>query len=74
MRFTVRFLDDPNVTETVQWQIKRPGHAWKNISGATGNTYIKTNVSRAWDNFKFRAVVTNSAGFVKSVAAKLDVI
>jgi hypothetical protein len=58
---------------TVQWQQSANGSSWSNISGATDTTCSFT-ATKGKDGYRYRAVFTNSAGSVKSQAAKLEVL
>ncbi len=59
-------------TPTVQWQASFNGTTWVNISGATSTTYTLT-VAATQNGYYFRAVFTNSSGFVATTAARLTV-
>jgi hypothetical protein len=56
----------------VQWQRSSNGTTWTNIPGAKRNTYTFV-ATKSRNNFRYRAVFTNSAGTARSRAAKLTV-
>lgn len=59
---------------TYQWQIDRnDGNGWVNIAGATATGYTTSTVDISCNGFKYRCVVSNSAGTVTSNAALLTV-
>jgi len=57
---------------TIQWQESDDGTSWRSIPGATTNM-IKIKAVAYKDGWRYRAVFKNSAGTVKSRAAKLDI-
>jgi hypothetical protein len=60
-------------TPTVQWQRStNGGSTWSNIGGATGTSYSFTT-ALSDSGYQYRAVFTNSAGFVNTNAATLTV-
>ncbi len=59
---------------TYQWQIDRnDGNGWVNIAGATATGYTTSTVDISCNGFKYRCVVSNSAGTVTSNTALLTV-
>lgn len=56
-----------------QWQIDR-GSGWDDISGAIDRTYTTAGVTLANDGYRYRVLVTSSAGRVTSDAAALTVV
>ena len=70
--FTVAATGTPE--PTYQWQIDRgDGNGWVNISGATQASYTTSAVSLDNSGYKYRCVITNSAGSVTSGEALLTV-
>ena len=59
---------------TYQWQIDRnDGKGWVNIDGATATSYTTSTVNISCNGFKYKCVVSNSAGNVESNSATLTV-
>ena len=59
---------------TYQWQIDRnDGKGWVNIDGATATSYTTSTVNISSNGFKYKCVVSNSAGNVESNSATLTV-
>lgn len=59
---------------TYQWQIDRnDGNGWVNIAGANEASYTTSTVNKSYSGFKYRCVVSNSAGTVTSNTAVLTV-
>jgi len=59
---------------TYQWQRKKSGGSWKNISGATAPDYTIDKVKRDMSDSRYRVIVTDGAGNrVASKAAPLAV-
>ena len=59
---------------TYQWQIDRnDGKGWVNIDGATATSYTTSTVNIGCNGFKYKCVVSNSAGNVESNSATLTV-
>ena len=59
---------------TYQWQIDRnDGKGWVNIDGATATNYTTSTVNISCNGFKYKCVVSNSAGNVESNSATLTV-
>ena len=59
---------------TYQWQIDRnDGNGWVNIDGATAASYTTSTVDISCNGFKYKCVVSNSAGNVESNSATLTV-
>jgi hypothetical protein len=56
----------------VQWQRSANGSTWSAISRATKTTYTFV-ATKSKNNYRYRAVFTNSAGMARSRAAKLSV-
>lgn len=57
-----------------QWQVDvNDGAGWTDMTGATGASYSIEGVTADQDGWKFRCVVTNSAGSAESNAATLTV-
>ena len=57
----------------VQWEFKRPGNsAWLTVAGATRTT-LTVNSRAQLDGFRYRAVVRNKAGAVRSKTVTLTV-
>lgn len=57
-----------------QWKIDRnDGNGWVDINGATQHTYITQAVDKDCNGFRYKCVVSNSAGSVESNAAVLCV-
>ena len=57
-----------------QWQVdKNDGAGWNNISGAVSASYTVQNVTPEQDGWKYRCVITNTAGTAESNAAVLTV-
>ena len=57
---------------TVQWQMSTNGTTWSNITGATSGT-LSFATTTADNNKQYRAVWTNIAGTINSIAATLTV-
>ena len=62
-----------NPSPTVQWEISEAGGAFKEVPGATADTYtiLATNISESGD--RYEAVFTNSQGKATSAIATLTV-
>ena len=59
---------------TYQWKINRnDGNGWINIAGATATSYTTSTVNISCNGFKYKCVVSNSAGNVESNSATLTV-
>ena len=59
---------------TYQWKINRnDGNGWVNIAGATATSYTTSTVNISCNGFKYKCVVSNSAGNVESNSATLTV-
>ena len=59
---------------TYQWQIDRnDGNGWVNIAGANEASYTTSTVNISCSGFKYKCVVSNSAGTVTSNTAVLTV-
>jgi N-acetylneuraminic acid mutarotase len=58
---------------TVQWQRSTNGTTYTNISGATGLAYTMSAVTPSQNGYRYRAVVTNSAGSATTTSATLTV-
>ncbi|SHN46384.1 beta strand repeat-containing protein [Cryptosporangium aurantiacum] len=75
--FTVDAEGDP--APTVQWQYRTPAGNWSDlsdgpgVSGATTETLSLSDLTSGSDGYRYRAVVTNSAGSVPSDSATLTV-
>lgn len=72
---TATFTVNATGTElTYQWQIKRnDGNGFMNIDGATSASYTTGVTGQDCDRFKYRCVVSNSAGSVTTEEAMLTV-
>jgi hypothetical protein len=70
--FAASSTSDP--AATVQWQSSTDsGASWANISGATAASYATGSVATAQSGTRYRAVFTNAAASVPSLAATLTV-
>ena len=59
---------------TYQWKINRnDGNGWVNIAGATATSYTTSTVNISCNGFKYKCVVSNSAGNIESNSATLTV-
>ena len=72
---TATFTIAVNGTDlTYQWQIDRnDGNGWVNIDGATAASYTTSTVDISCNGFKYKCVVSNSAGTDTSNTAVLTV-
>ncbi len=71
--FTVTASGTPAITG-YQWQVSRNGgNDWENISGATESSYTTGKTTRGMNGWRYRCVVTNSAGRAESDPATLTV-
>ena len=58
----------------IKWQRWMPlDPVFRDIAGATGDTYIITNADRAWNGYRYRAIVTDSYDTKTSSEATLTV-
>jgi hypothetical protein len=70
--FTVAASGSPS--PAYQWQLStNGGGTWTPITGATANTLTLQSVSAAMNGYRYRCVVSNTAGSVNSNAAMLTV-
>jgi hypothetical protein len=60
-------------TPTVQWQQSTNGSTYSNIAGATSTTYTISAVTNSMNNYRYRAVFTNSVGSATTGVATLTV-
>jgi hypothetical protein len=58
---------------TVQWQQSTNGTNYTNIAGATSSTYTISAVTNSQNNYRYRAVFTNSVGTATTAVATLTV-
>lgn len=59
---------------TFQWQRSTNGGSiWANIAGATSSTYSINNADRAWNNYKYRAIVKDATDTLTTNVATLTV-
>lgn len=59
---------------TYQWKINRnDGNGWVNITGANAASYTTSTVDKSCNGFRYKCVVSNSAGNVESHSAILTV-
>ena len=57
-----------------QWQIDRnDGNGWVNISGANAASYTTSSVDESCNGFRYKCVISNSAGTVESSTVTLTV-
>jgi hypothetical protein len=58
---------------TVQWQQSTNGTNYSNITGATSGTYTISAAATSQNNYRYRAVFTNSVGSATTAVATLTV-
>ncbi|HET8884117.1 MAG TPA: hypothetical protein VFM68_01460, partial [Candidatus Saccharimonadales bacterium] len=72
---SVSFTAQPNMSDAnVQWQRRTSsGGSWSNISGATSTTYTINNLQLGWNNYEYRAVMSDGVDTATSNVATLSV-